>query len=49
MTSLMKTRTDAHYTRINKNAGLTKIAKPASVVAGTTRLELATSGVTGHS
>jgi hypothetical protein len=39
-------RTDAHYTRTNENAGLTISAKPASVVAGTTRLELATSGVT---
>ena len=40
---------DAHCarcTRINENTGLTISAKPASVVAGTTRLELATSGVT---
>ena len=36
----MKTRTDAHYTRINKNAGLTKVAKPASIEAGTTGLKI---------
>ena len=38
MTALMKTRTDAHYTRINKNAGLTKVVKPASVEAEKTGL-----------
>ena len=43
--SLIRTRTDVRYTQPNKNAGLTKVAKPASVAAGTTRLELATSGV----
>jgi type II secretory pathway component PulC len=43
--SLMRTRADARYTQQNKNAGLTKVAKPASVKTETTRLKLATSGV----
>ena len=42
----MMMRLDAHYTRPNKNAGLTEMVKPASELAGTTRLELATSDVT---
>jgi hypothetical protein len=40
LTFLMKTRTDAHYTRINKNASLTKVAKPASIEAGKTGLKI---------
>jgi hypothetical protein len=36
----------ATYTQPNVKAGLTEMAKPASSVAGTTRLELAPSGVT---
>jgi hypothetical protein len=37
---LIRTRTDAHYTRTNENAGLTKVAKPASIEAGTTGLKI---------
>jgi hypothetical protein len=36
----MKARTDAHYTQPNENAGLAKVANPASVEAETTRLEI---------